>query len=285
MNVDELQAEYQRIKAQADVLAGGLMDIPRRVSILTSLYLDSGRNHVFSQLAAHGALWARGYFEAGGSLGRLIARRYFYNRKEKAYRIGILREFADNFRAVNRRVCIDTYSNYHFAKRFGEVPGASDIIPGNLLDALNRVHHASHSDATLSPREKRDIFEQSFHCEQEITVAPGVAKAVAEFDCRIMRALCLHPIVRFAYFPRLRYIFFRDFSNTEERIAKGMRAYEIAERVGWDYVMKSMEYYGQMPQSFFDSPEEHFQEIKAEVVRAGKIACEIAVDESQSESK
>lgn len=272
MNADELRAEYQTIKAQSEVLAGSLLDIPRRVSILTSIYLDSGRNHAFSQIAAHGALWALSYFEAGGSLGRLVARRYFYSAKEKAYRLGILREFADSFRDVNRSVCIDTYTNYQFTKQHGKNPHASDIVDPGLLDALNRVHHARQKQISLTEIEKREVFEKSFHCEQEVTVAPGVVKAVASFDCRIMRALCLHPIVRFSYFPRLKYVVFRDFSNTDERIAKGMHAYEIAVRKGWDHVYAAMEYYGQMPRGFMEAPLKHFRGIKSEVVRAGRIA-------------
>ena len=270
----ELQIAYTNLKAQAELLAGGLGDIQRRVAILTSLYLDSGRNHVFSQIAAHGALWAMGYFEAGGSLGRLVARRYFYNAEERGYRLGILREFSESFRRVNRLVCVDTYTNYHFSKTYGHISGADTVIPVDLLDALNRVHHARARNTDLTPPEKRQIFECSFHCEQEITVAPGVAAAVAEFDCPIMRVLCLHPIVRFAYFPKLRYLLFRDFSNTEERISKGMRAYDLADRVGWDQVHKSMRYYGQMPESFFAAPLDHYQQLRSEIIRTAQAAAQ-----------
>ncbi len=272
MDVDELKLVYDQIKAQADVLAGNLMDIPSRVSILTHMYLDSGRNHAFSQIAAHGALWGLAYFESGGSLGRLIAKRYFYNRKEKAYRMGILREFAEAFRCVNRQVCIDTYANYEFTKRYGKESGADQVVPANLLEALNRVHHARESGTQFASDEKKQIFEQSFRCEQEITVAPGVADAVASFNCPIMRWLCLHPIVRFSYFPNLKYFFFRDFSSTDERIEKGMTAYDLAERAGWDRVYESMEFYGQMPASFFIQPDQHFADLKARTVRAAEIA-------------
>lgn len=270
--VANLRAEYERIKAQGDVLAGELHDIRRRVAILTSIYLDSHRNHAFSQMAAHGALWAINYFEAGGSLGRLVAWRYFYSSSERGYRMGILREFAESFRAVNRLVCIDTYANYHFTKRFGEQPGAEQIVEPSLLDALNRVHHARRNRLSLTAEEKRNVFEQSFQCEQEVTVAPGVAKAISEFDCKIMRGLCMHPIVRFSYFPRLRYMCFRDFSNTDERISKGLTAYEIAARVGWDRVFEAMKFYGQMPQDFFASPTEHFEELRAATIRKGVVA-------------
>ena len=103
MDTGELRAKYDAIRAEAEALAGDLADIPRRVAVLYHLYLDSGRNHAFSQIAAHGALWAAGYFEVGGRLGRLIAHRYFYSRAEKAYRLGILTEFAEGFRRVNRQ--------------------------------------------------------------------------------------------------------------------------------------------------------------------------------------
>ncbi|MCA9187632.1 MAG: hypothetical protein R3E01_33950 [Pirellulaceae bacterium] len=271
MSID-LKAEYDKLKAQGEVLAGDLLEIPRRVAILTHLYFDSGCNHAFSLIAAHGALWGLAYFESGGSLGRFVAKRYFYNRQEKAYRLGILREFAEGFRRVNRQVCIDTYANYHFVKRFGKEPHADAIIPSNLLDALDRVHHARTSGKPISGSEKKQVFENSFRCEQEVTVAPGVQQAIAEFDCPIMRWLCLHPVVRFTYFPRFRYFLFHDFGRTEERIEKGLRAFDFAERAGWDTVFDSLDYYGQMPRSYFNDPTGHFESLRANAIRQGQIA-------------
>ena len=170
----DLHQVYEKLQAEGEVLAGNLMDIRHRVAILTHMYIDSGRNHAFSQIAAHGALWGLSYFEAGGSWGRLIAYRYCYSAREKAFRLGILREFSEAFRRVNRQVCIDTYANYHFTKLYGEAPGSEDLVPPPLLNALNRVHHASRNDIKLTAKEKKGVFEQSFRCEQELTVAPGV---------------------------------------------------------------------------------------------------------------
>src|SRR5258708_1613449 len=170
MDSDALKLRYDEMRVEATRLAGDLLDIPRRVSLLYNLYLDSGRNHAFSQIAAHGALWAFRYFEVGGSLGRLIGRRYFYNATERALRLGLLHEFAEGFRRVNRQVCIDTYANYHFAAQYGHLAAAAGIVPASLLDALNRVHFARKSRAALSAAEKRRVFEQSFLCEQEVTV-------------------------------------------------------------------------------------------------------------------
>ncbi len=275
MDGPDLQARYAELQAEATLLAGDLLDIPRRVVILNRLYFDSGRNHTFSLLAAHGALWAYGYFEAGGSLGRFIARRYYYDPTERAYRLGLLREFAEAFRQVNRKVCIDSYANYEFTKRYGHLPGAEAVVTAPLLDALNRVHDASGRQRALSAAERRVVFEQSFHCEQEITVAPGVRDAVQGFQCRILRFLCLHPIVRFAYFPRFQALLFRDFADKNDRIAKGMRAFDLAERVGWSHVSRALQEYGVMAPGQLDSPEGSFQALRDGVLHDAALATEV----------
>ena len=104
--MSDLQDVYEKLKSEGEVLAGNLMDIRHRVAILTHIYIDSGRNHAFSQIAAHGALSGLSYFEAGGSLGRLIAYRYCYSAREKAYRLGILREFSEAFSRMMKKTSL-----------------------------------------------------------------------------------------------------------------------------------------------------------------------------------
>jgi hypothetical protein len=249
-----LKGLYERMREETARLAGGLLDIPRRAALLHGLYLDSGGNHTFPQIAAHGALWAWNFFEVGGSMGRFIARRYFYTARERTYRLGLLNEFAEDFRRVNRSVCIDTYTNYHFSKRYGREPAAAEVMPGELLRALNVVHQAREVGATLSEAEKRQVFKQSFYWEQELTVAPGVKAAVEKFHCRVMQFLCLHPIVRFAYFPSGRFLLFRNFASTGERIEKGLRAYDFGRWGGWPRVLDTMRVYRLMPPAFFRDP-------------------------------
>ena len=48
----DLHNIYEQLKAEGEVLAGNLMDIRHRVAILTHIYIDSGMNHAFSQIAA-----------------------------------------------------------------------------------------------------------------------------------------------------------------------------------------------------------------------------------------
>lgn len=260
-SLSSLQTEYAALKSEAALLAGDLLDIPRRVAVLHNLYLDSLGNHTFSLIAAHGALWAWKYFETGGSLGRLMAYRYFYNSRERAYRLGLLNSFAESFREVNRCVCIDTVANYNFVARFGSEPYAAEILPVRLFEALRQVHAAKDQKTTLAEEAKFNIFSASFHCEQEVTVAPGVRQAVAGFDCPILRRLILRPIVRFRFFPRLRYMFFKDFSETQERIARGMYAFQLAQSAGWETVQESMKAYGVMPESYFQDPGKAYRQI------------------------
>jgi len=271
MNPINLHQRYAALKGEADVLAGGILEIPRRVLILLDLFHHSGGNHTFPLMAAHGALWAFGYFESGGSLGRLIAKRYFYNTRERIYRLGLLHRFAEDFRRVNRQVCIDTWANYRFAETCGQLPGAEDVVPASLLAALNRVHAARTAGQELSTVARREVFEQSFHCEQEVTVAPGVQAAVSAFDCRIMQFLCLHPLVRFAYFPPCRHLLFRNFAEKQERISKGMRAWEFAAQAGWPHVEQSLALYGVMSVDQLAEPARQLADLRQRIVQQAGI--------------
>jgi hypothetical protein len=261
MNLEQLQVLYDHQKERATQLAGDLADIPRRVVLLNEIYLDSRGNHAFSQIAAHGALWAFRFFEVGGRLGKIVSWRYFHNSQERAFRLGLLNRFAEGFREVNRLVFIDTFTNYYFTREYGRELGSEQIIQPSLLEALNRVHRAREAGQEFNDRERKDVFEQSFYWEQELTVAPGVEKTVSQFECPIMVALCTKPVVRFAYFPRMSFIFFRNFAEKNERIEKGLRAYDTAARSGWNRVFESQKDYGLLPSSFFTSPREHAGEL------------------------
>ena len=57
----------------------------------------------------------------------------------------------------------------------------------------------------------------------------------------------LRPIVRFNYFPRTAYMRFSNFGDTDERIEKAVRSYELAEDSGWDRVGQAIRYHGVLP--------------------------------------
>ncbi len=238
-----LRDAYAALKTEARSLAGGPGDILQRVRAHHAMWVDSRGNHAFPLIALHGALWAYDFFEVTGKLGELISYRYFYDREEKGERLGMLNGFAEGFKAVNREVFVDTYTNYHFTKRHGREPGAEEIVRGELLEALLEIHGAASSGTTLSDARKKHVFTQALLFEQEATVAPGVARELAKFDCPILRALCMKPMVKFAYFPLWRRFYFRDFSDKEERIDRAIRSFDIAAHRGWDEVVGAMNGY------------------------------------------
>lgn len=235
-----LRAAYDDIKARARQIAGTPSDILPRVAAHRAIYLDSRGNHAFPLIALHGALWGYDFFEVTGKLGHLISYRYFLDPEERKTRHAMLDGFAEGFKAVNREVFVDTYTNYYFTKAHGRAPGAEELVHVELLDALNEVHGAKEP---LDDGRKRHVFTKALQFEQEITVAPGIAREIAKFDCPILKALCLKPIVRFSYFPIWRRFYFSDFSDKSERIERAIRAFDIAADRGWDNVLEAMNDY------------------------------------------
>jgi hypothetical protein len=262
----DLRLEYSRLRAEAVRLAGGLNDLAQRATVYHHLFEHSGRNHAFPVIAAHGALWARGYFRFGMKLGWWLSWQDALAPGLRRRRLADLATFADAFRDVNRRVCIETYTTYHFTARYGEHPNAAEFVAPELLDALNPIHAARLAGRELPNTEKRRIFETFFLNEQATVVGPTIQAAVEAFDWPLMKFLALQPAIRFAYFPRLRPFWFRDFSRKEERIEKGLRAFDLAARAGWDAVESSLADYAVLPDAFFAGSAEHFQTIRTAVL-------------------
>ncbi len=238
----ELHDAYAAIRHRARETAGTPSDILPRVAAHYAIYQDSQGNHSFPMIALHGALWGKNFFEVTGQLGTIVSYRYFYDAQEKTKRHGMLNAFSEGFKTVNREVFIDTYTNYYFTKEYGRHPEASHFIQADLLGGLNAVHAAARG-APLDDGARREVFQLALRHEQEVTVAPGVAAELAKFDCPILRALCMKPVVRFTYFPTGRRFFFSDFSNTEERIGKALRSFDLAAAQGWGRVEAAMSAY------------------------------------------
>ncbi len=267
-SMNSLEDRYQELRREATVLAGEPADIPQRAALLHEIFLDSAGNHGFAEIATHGALWGFRFFETTGTLGNLISYRYFYNKNEMKYRHGLLQTFADGFKTANRSVFIDTYSNYYFAKEFGENQAAEAILKPELLDALRQITKAAKTKKLLDIETRRKLFQTTLQWEQETTVAPKVKEEIAKFDCPILKRLVLKPFVRFSYFPRFKLFWFKNFSDTKERIRNAHECFEIAERVGWAQVFSSLRKYKVLDGGFFNQPLDFAQELKTKLLRA-----------------
>lgn len=273
MSQFELARSYEVIWSEATRLAGGLTDLAQRATVYHHLFRASGGNHAFPLIAAHGALWAGGYFRFGMQLGKLCSWQFGRSAAlRRGRRLRQLEDFANAFRDINRRVCIDTYVNFHFTARFGSHPEVTRFVPADLLEALNRVHAARLAARELPDTEKRTVFEAHFRHEQEHVVGPAISEAVAAFDWPLLRFIALRPLIRFAYFGKREFFWFRDFSHREERIERGFQAFDIAARVGWRRVEGALESYRILPAEFLAGPVEYFAAMRQAVAQSAALA-------------
>ncbi len=267
-SIEHLAAAYERWHDEAERLAGGLHDLAQRSTVYHHLFAASGRNHVFPLIAAHGALWARGYFRFGMRLGAWLSLPAVVEPGRRERLMHSLASFADAFRDVNRRVCIDTYTSFHFTALYGEHPSADSFVPVNQLEALARIHHARRRGVELRDDEKRAVFEAFFRNEQATVVGPSVTEATAAFDWPLLKFIALRPVIRFAYFPRGERLWFRNFADRDNRIANGLRAFEIATEVGLATVEARLRDYAILPEAFFSSNVGHFESLRTAVLTA-----------------
>jgi hypothetical protein len=260
-----------RLRDEAVALAGTTRDLVQRAGVYHHLYSDSGGNHCFPLLAAHGALWAGGYFRTGLRFGRLVANAEALAGFDRRARLASLDAFAEKFRDINRRVCIETF----FIYRLTAVPAwrahAEEIVPTGLLAAMDMCHRAGRDGRRLDRDQRRHLFTCFFLWEQETIVAPAVREAFASFDWALIRKLALRPTIRFAYLGR-DHLAFRDFSDTAERIRMGLLAFDRAERAGWKRVEVSLSDYGIMPPAFATDPAGFFASIARGVFPSGRVA-------------
>lgn len=268
MNASELSAVYQSFHDEGTRLAGGLTDLAQRAAVYHHVYFDSGRNHVFPLIAAHGALWARDHFAFGQQLAWWLSWQYGYDGQLRRQQLAAVEAFANALRDINRRVCADTYASYHFTAQFGDHPDAARLVAPSLLSALDRVHSARRAARELSNREKLAVFEAHFLNEQEHVVGPTIAAAAAGLQWPLVKWIALRPTIRFAYFPSGQALWFRDFSSRQERIANGLAAFHIAAQVGWNETAAALRDYAVLPAEFFADERAHFAALKDAVLSA-----------------
>ena len=243
ISLDSLRQAYQDREREGIVLAGTILELNRRASVYYHLYLDSNRNHVFPLIAAHGALWAGGYFKFGMKLGAFLSLPSLLIPGLRPKRLQQLQQFSNAFREVNRRVCVDTYASFHFSALHGDHPESHQFVPAPMLEGLGRVHYARRHRQRLSREDRQHVFEAFFRSEQTTIVGPSVLRAAEDFRWPLLRFLALRPCIHFSYFPKATYLWFRNFSHETERVRNGLKALAIAENVGLDTVERSLQKY------------------------------------------
>jgi hypothetical protein len=259
---DRLFSEYQKIRHQAYQLAGGLTDLSQRASVYFHLYQVSQGRNIFPLIAAHGALWASGYFATGMKIGKLLSWQYGLTPKRRQKKIDSMVDFANAFRDINRQVCAEAYTLYHFTRFYGDTVVARQLVPERLLLLLNSCHDSIKNNTEFSMADRFQLFLQFFLWEQETIVAPAVEKAIPNFDWPLVKYLAMKPRITFSYLGFWKGLKFVDFSSKNERIIMGTRAYLMAENIGFKKVEQALDEYGVMPSDFLYNAERYFNSIK-----------------------
>jgi hypothetical protein len=255
-STQDLLEAFDRIKLKATSHAGELDELCLRARVYHRLYRHSDGNFVFPLIAAHGALWAKNYFRFAMSIGRRLAQIYALQPDIRDAHVVGLDEFANEFREINRRVCIDTYTWYHFIDQFHDHPLIAKMAPSRLLKALQRCHCARRQGFHLSKVEKEEVFDAFFLNEQETIVRPIVDRAAAKFEWKLMKNIALRPRIRFSYFKKA--FWFRNFTDTDERIERGKLAFSAAAEVGFDRTEKALMAYRVLPENFLEVEGDEF---------------------------
>ena len=98
------------------------------------------------------------------------------------------------------------------------------------------------------------------------TVRIAFEAAAAAFDWPLMKWLALQPVLRFAYFPRRRFFWFRNFADRQERIERGLCAFDLAAAAGWQNVEAALRHYAILPEAFFAGSAKHFASVRESVL-------------------
>lgn len=254
------------LRREATVLAGTIGSLTQRASVYHHMFEHSGRNHTFPLLAAHGALWAKGYFQAGMRFGSAAAYGQAVFGADRQDLVRSLHKFADDFRDVNRRVCVETYFIYHLTADRRLAIASENVVPPDLLEQMTRCHAARRAGRAMSDMERRSLFTAFFLWEQRNIVGPAIERAFNEFRWPLIKALALKPRIRFSYFPRRFPLVFENFSDMDERIEKGLAAFSLASKAGWKSVEAALGTYGLMPGEFNADPARYFHTMARAIV-------------------
>jgi hypothetical protein len=234
---------YEYFRSEGHALAGGADDFGLRAGLYHRMYQDCGKRNVFLLIAAHGTLWAAGYFKKGVLGAWLLSLPYLFTPKLRAAKLRSAAQFADKFRDINRRVCAESYAIFYYTKQYGGTGFIRSVIGNALCDLLCECHASN--DFTIAQREK--LFSAFCDWEQETVVAPLVTLAFEEIDWPVIRFLALRSRVDVSYLGKSFKVQFTNFTSQDERLMQGLRLCRRAEEMGLDYTERCLRNYAVKP--------------------------------------
>lgn len=234
---------YEGLREKGYALAGELDDLGRRAAVYQRVFEDSGHRNVFPLIAAHGALWAVGYFRLGKLGGMLMSLPYLLTPALRREKLAELKVFADKFKDINRRVCAESYAIYHYTKAYGGSSFIRSVIGDDFADALCECHASARAGTSFSQARREMLFLAFFNWEQDTVVGPAVIEAFDNFHWGVIKRLATRTKLNFTYFGKGFRVRFNTFSSKEERICRGLEVYWRAEEVGLERVESALSLY------------------------------------------
>jgi hypothetical protein len=226
------------IRSDADLLAGGVDDLGQRSLVYHRVYRDSGTMFHFPLVASHGALWARWYLFAAALAANVFAVVDFTCSLTRRQRMATYQAYVRAIKEINRQVMIEAYTCLYLYRCFGH-RACAELKFSDKLAAQFRQRFDALASYAPNPADDRDFYETFFRWEQAKVVGPAVDAALADFHWPFMRELSRRPWVWFSYFRVGRALVFKDFSDSEERVAKGLCAFDWAVAKGWAVIERN----------------------------------------------
>ncbi len=230
MNPSAIEDRYNQIRADAERIAGATGSLRWRARGYLDVYRASNGACMFALVAASGALWASWYL--------ICARLAVYGFALADWSAGMpirqrIRQFVayvDTLKDINRLVMIETYVLIHTIRELGPEFAVERGVPQDLV----QDYHAAMATGSTPTADLREIYHKHFLWEQERVVSDTLDKAFEAFTWTMMRNICQRPWVWFGYFRFGRSMNFRRFTDQQERIEKGLIAFDRAVEFGVD---------------------------------------------------
>ena len=225
---DEEQV-YLNIRADAEIAAGSLNSLRLRARSYLSIYHASDGACRFALIAAYGALWASWYLICGRFAALFFTLADPTSRWAPRARYNHFCAYVEVLKEINAMVMVETYVLVHTLKRLGPDFAIRKGIPRELANDYARAIAGEERDDQFL----KSLYHRHFLWEQERVVSTKLEDAFNAFGWPLMRDLCQRPWVWFSYFHLGKSMNFKRFTDPEERIEKGMMAYDRATEFGF----------------------------------------------------
>ena len=246
---------YEYFRQKGHALAGEADDFRMRATLYHRMYQESGGRHVFALVAAHGALWAAGYFSKGALGVWLLSLRYLLSPRVRRARLAAVTELSRKLREINRQVCAESYALFHYTRQFGATRHIRSVMGDDFAELLCASHASYHAGSSFTADQRERLFAAFFMWEQQTIVASLVTDAFEHIDWPVLTYFALRPRIDFSYFGRGFHVQFADFRSLDERVLHGMQAYRRAEEAGLAFAEQCLGRYKLSPYACDTVPE------------------------------